>query len=106
MSDPVNPSSIPPKDIEAYQKEYAQSVKLFDQALQGYHSSTQDAQKNKFKDVMEQALPIINELVNCGLKSGGKANDAKLETDYQNYMKSGSEEDFKKVSEDINSLKP
>ena len=106
MSDPINPSSIPPKDMEKYQKEYSQSVILFEQALQKYHGSSQAAQKAEYKKVMEQMLPIIKELMGYVLKRKEQSKEGALATDFQSYMKSGSEDDFKHLNQDINSLSP
>ncbi len=92
--------------MDAYKNEYAESVKLFEKALEGYHKSTLVQQKAKYKDAMDKALPIINELVSCILKREGGSMEIKLNTDYQKYMESGKEDDFKNVQGDIKSLKP
>jgi hypothetical protein len=77
-----------PREIHMYEREYKDSVKLFQDAVQHYAKSDNPYQKKEFQEVMDKALSILNE---TALELNRKAlfeQNAKIEKDYAMFNKS------------------
>lgn len=97
--------SGPTPDKPTYQSDFKQSVELFDKSFQGMQNSDLDVQKDKFKQVMNEALQTMQESANAMVNK--KLADLKddLNKNLHAYIESPTEENKKRVQEDIDRLK-
>lgn len=105
MADPIDHENISPKLQETYRNEFARGVKLFQDSLVEYEKSQNEPQKEKFKDVMNKALNIMNESARGFLSTRGKEDQKTLETDYQNFLSKDTPENYQKLNADIENIK-
>ena len=61
MADSSGINPIGPQDQRAYEIEYKHGADLFQRALDQYSKSDNPYQKAEFKDVMDQAMNVLNE---------------------------------------------
>ncbi len=107
MTDPISGRPIPPELQATYKNEFARGVKLFEESLKAYQTTSDDqyAKKAKFKDVMDQALNIMNQSARGFLSPSGQKEEAHLEKDYQAYIAQQTPDNAEKLRSDINHLK-
>lgn len=105
MTDPI--SNIPPELRATYKQEFARGVKLFEESLTAYQTTSDDQaeKKAKFKDVMDQALKIINESARGCLTARGQKEEVKLEKDYQSFLNNDTPANYRKLNNDLGHLK-
>ena len=105
MTDPI--SNIPPELRATYKQEFARGVNLFQESLTAYETTSDDQaeKKAKFKDVMDQALKIMNESARGFLSSRGQKEEAKLENDYHSFLNNDTPANYRKLNDDIRNLK-
>ncbi len=107
MTDPVSGQPLPHSLQETYRNEFAKGVKLFEESLNAYETTSNDeaAKKAKFKDVMDKALTIMNQSARGFLNQSGQMEEAKLEKDYQSFIASDNPAAQKQLHEDIRHIK-
>ena len=96
---------IPPQWRDAYQKDFARSVDLFQKSLDEYYKTDDVNKKAKFKDVMDKALQIMNETARGFISKGVEEQKEQLEKDYQSFNDHESPTDQQKLNKDIDRLK-
>lgn len=114
MSDVQGPKG-PPSPEDTYTYQYKKSVELFENALNEYHKvgPENSEQREEFKQVMKKALHVMNEIASEVIKDKlQKEKDAKLEKDFQKFLKDHKdknqeelEKDYKTLSKDIEDLR-
>lgn len=107
MIDPISGRPIPPELQATYKNEFARGVKLFEESLNAYETTSDDqiAKKAKFKDVMDKALNIMNQSARGFLSPSGQKEETHLEKDYQSYIAEQTPDNAEKLKKDINHLK-
>ncbi len=94
------------QDKLMYQSEYRQGVKLFERAAKEYTGASEIHQKEAFKDVMDQALQVLNDAAAALKRPDLMDQNAKIATDYEEYQKDPTQAgqltaDLKKASESL-----
>ncbi|MBU6383162.1 MAG: hypothetical protein KGQ49_04770 [Verrucomicrobia bacterium] len=104
MSDVTGP--IGPQSKKEYEREYQQSADLFQRALDQYHKSDNPYQRQEFKDVMDQAMQILNEAAHGLMRKELEEQNRKIAKDYQNFQKHPKDPDsLNKLSRDLDQAK-
>ena len=106
MIEPIS-NNIPPELRATYKQEFARGAKLFQESLTAYETTSGDEaeKKAKFKDVMDQALKIMNESARGFLSARGQKQEAKLESDYQSFLHNDTPDNYRKLNNDLKNLK-
>jgi len=97
--------NITPEMRATYQQQFSRSVDLFQKSLAEYEKADEQHKKDKFKDVMDKSLNIMNQTAKAAMSSSAQKQEKKLESDYQNLMANHSSENLAKVQKDIENLK-
>lgn len=106
MTNPISGSTPSPEDPRAvYKQDFAKSVDLFQQSLDGYQSSQIPKQKEMYHDVMRRTLEVMNETAKLCLSKNAQAQEKTLVKDYQNYMSNQTPDGLQKLNNDIDKLK-
>ena len=90
---------------EIYKKDFERAVNLFQQSLSGYQQSTEPHQKDKFKDVMDKCLVVIQETIKEAIRTESQKKFNRLDQDYHNYIANDNPETLKKLTKDLDRLK-
>lgn len=93
------------KEMKMYEQEYKQGAALFQKALGDYAKSEDIYQKEEFKEVMNQAMQVLNETAQ-GLKRQEllKQNE-EIEKDYTSYQNSPDEKIQQKLNDELEKAK-
>jgi hypothetical protein len=78
---PVGPNE------KEYVQEYRHSADLFKQALDSYKKSDNMYQQDAFKDVMKQAMQVLNDSAQALTRKELIAQNKQIEKDFQNFQK-------------------
>lgn len=94
-----------PDDKKIYKQEYKHAADLFQRALQEYNQTDDIYKREEFKEVMDQAMQVLNETAR-ELKSGKlDEQNNQIEKDYARFQDQGSKETQQKLNEDLNQAK-
>ena len=93
------------EETKSYQEDYQKSFNLFQQALKAYHPNIEYHKRDQLKKVMNEALQVMSEVACVVLKEGNQAKSQSLQADYKTYLNHPSDENRKKLMDDIDSLK-
>ena len=97
---------LTPEEKQCYQQDYQKSFDLFQNALTEYNKpNVEFHKKEQLKKVMDEALQVMNETACVALKEGKQAKGQSLQTDYESYINEPSDENKKKLMDDVDSLK-
>ncbi len=107
MSEVGRAGSAPsPDDKEIYRHEFLQGLDLFKRALDQYEKTDLQPKKDRFKEVMNEALNVLNQTASVVCR--GKAamhKEEVLAKDYKSFAKDDSPENFQKLQADIQKLR-
>ena len=104
MVDKIGDSSIP-QNQEIYKKDFDRAVNLFQQSLSGYQQSTEPHQKEKFRDVMDKCIVVIQETIKEALRKEAQKQFNQVDQDYKNYIANENPKTFEQLNKDLDSLK-
>ena len=104
MVDRIGDSSTP-QNQEIYKKDFNRAVNLFQQSLSGYQQSTEPNQKEKFRDVMDKCLVVIQETIKEALRQEAQKQFNRVDQDYKNYIANENPKTFEQLNKDLDSLK-
>ncbi len=102
MSEVQSGGSVPPEWRAQYKQQFTESVTLFQESLAAFKNSQLPQQKEKFKDVMKQALTIMNETSKDVL---AHQRTAQLKADYDNFTKQTNDDNYHKLQTDLEQIK-
>ena len=88
-----------------YQKDFNQSVNLFEKSFQGMQSSTFDQQKQQYVKVMQESLKTMQESANGMFNQHLAEMKSKLSSDLNEYLQAPTPEHKAQVQEDIEQIK-
>jgi Skp family chaperone for outer membrane proteins len=97
------PPRLSPELKATYTDEFKRGVDLFRRSLNEYQSTDAGPKKDKFKEVMDEALEVINDTAKAILSSHSQKT-AQLQKDYQDLI-AGSPNAYQALSKDIENLK-
>ena len=103
-SQPTPPS---PEDIKRYQNDYQKSLDLFNKSFHNYiQPNIETHKKEMFKQVMDEALKVMNETACVALKNErDREKEAQLNSDYHTFVKDPSAENKGKIQQDLEEMK-
>jgi len=101
----ISGSSPNPPEKPTYEKDFNQSVDLFEKSFQGMQSSTFDAQKDQYVKVMKESLKTMQESANGMFNQHLSEMKSKLSSDLNTYLQAPTPEHKEKVEEDIEQIK-
>ena len=103
-SQPTPPS---PEDIKRYQNDYQKSLDLFNKSFNNYTQPKLEAHKKEmFKQVMDEALKVMNETACVALKNEkDRQKESKLNNDYHTFIRDPSNENQGKIRQDLKEMK-
>lgn len=104
MTEPINDRNISPQLQETYKNEYARGVKLFKDSLAEHQKAEDGPKKDKFKDVMDKALNVMNESARGFLSTRGQNEQKVLEKDYQTYLDKHDDQSYQQLNKDIDNI--
>lgn len=95
-----------PHEKKMYEEEYKHSADLFKRALDQYNKSENPYQKAEFKDVMDQAMQVLNETASGLMRKELKDQNQHIAQDYANFQKyPGDPDTLNKLSSDLDKAK-
>lgn len=93
-------------EMKRYQDDYKSSFDLFQSAFAEYNKPNVEYHKKlQLKKVMDEALQVMNETVRAALKKEGQTEEQFLSQHYEAYINDPSDENKKKLIDDIDRLK-
>lgn len=97
--DPINNTSRPinPEDRAVYKQDFSESLSLFQKSLEEFNQSNIPAQKEAFKDVMRDAMHIMNQTAQICLDKHAQKEESMLNSDFQAFLNNASPENIKKL---------
>lgn len=105
MTDQIGDSSISPKDREIYKQDFNEAVNLFQQSLAAYEKSQIQAQKDKFKDVMDKCQQVIHETIRSAIKKESAKQLQQFDKDYQNFIANDNPQTYQQLNTDLETFK-
>ena len=103
--DPINQSGpINPNDKAIYRQDFSESLTLFQKSLSEFNQSNLPAQQDAFKDVMRDAMHIMNQTAQLCLDKHAQSEEAKLNSQFQAFLEDSSPENAKELKSRIQSL--
>jgi hypothetical protein len=96
--------SISPETMAIYKQEFQRGMNLFEQSLHEYQNTEAGPKKDKFKEVMELTMQVMNETAKLALSKSAQKTEGVLEQDYQSYISDSSEDNLNKLQGDIDKL--
>jgi hypothetical protein len=84
--------SISPREKKLYKNEYVQGAQLFQKALQQYTKSDNPFQREEFRQVMDQAMNVLNETARELKTDSLKTQNEKIAKDYTAFMNQPADE--------------
>lgn len=101
VSGPLGPS-----EKKMYEEEYKHSADLFKRALDQYNKSENPYQKAEFKDVMDQAMQVLNETASGLMRKELKEQNQHIAKDYATFQKHPKDPDtLNKLNHDLDKAK-
>lgn len=105
MDDSISGSSgIPPDQMQIYKQDFAQAANLFQQSLSEYQKSTIPAQQQAFKEVMQKAMNIMNEISQICLSQSAQKKEVNLNQTFQEFENNPSAANAQALNQSINKL--
>ncbi|MEM7176052.1 MAG: hypothetical protein AAF443_09090 [Chlamydiota bacterium] len=102
---PSDSAPISPEEIEQYKRDYQESLQLFQNAFHEYNKPNLEPHKKaKFKQVMDEALNVMNQTACVALKKGKQANEVQLEKSYQAFIENPTPANRAQLIHDIKAL--
>lgn len=96
--DPINNSGqVNPQDKAIYKQDFNQSLSLFQKSLQDFNQSNLPAQKEAFKEVMRDAMQIMNQTAQLCLDKHAQKQEAILNSEFQTFLQDANQENVKKL---------
>lgn len=78
---------LSPSEKKMYEQEYKHGADLFKRALEQYSKSDNAYQKEEFKDVMDQAMQVLNESAQGLMRQELLKQNETITKDYANFQK-------------------
>lgn len=99
--------SISPQDRALYRQEFKEGVNLFQNSLAEYQKADEVHKKNALKNVMDEALQVMNETAQLCLSKKAQMQENQLAQDYQAFssLASPTDTDYQKLNSEIDNLK-
>lgn len=95
-----------PREKKMYEEEYKHSADLFKRALDQYNKSENPYQKAEFKDVMDQAMHVLNETASGLMRKELKEQNQHIAKDYATFQKyPGDPDTLNKLNGDLDKAK-
>lgn len=105
-SDVSGVGGIGPKDRKMYEQEYKHGADLFQRALDQYKQSSNMYQQEEFKDVMSQAMQVLNETAHELMSKELLAQTKKIAKDYATFQQFPTNPDTQeKLAKDLEKAK-
>ena len=103
----ISSSQPTPEDIKRYQNDYQKSFELFNKSFDNYiQPNIETHKKEMFKQVMDEALKVMNETACVALKNErDREKEAQLNSDYHTFVKDPSAENKDKIQQDLEEMK-
>jgi len=99
------PRKYSKEELQKYQQDYNKGLHLFKESFHEYTKPDAEShKKEQLKKVMNEALQVMNETACVALREGKLGSEKQLNTDYQTFMASPSDENQKKVADDLKAL--
>jgi hypothetical protein len=92
---------LSPEDKALYLQEYHHGADLFQRALEGYATSGDSHQKEAFKNVMNQALHVMNQAAGQLGDKEMKSQTEQISQDFAQYQDTGSQTAYQKLNRDL-----
>ena len=97
---------IGPREKRMYEQEYKHGADLFQRALSQYTQSSNMYQKAEFKDVMDQALQVMNQTANSLMRQELQKQNEQITKDYANFQKFPDDPDMQQqLNQDLSQAK-
>lgn len=97
---------LSPKDKKMYEQEYKHGADLFQRALEQYKKSDNSFQQEEFKDVMDEAMNVLNETAQALMRQELLKQNEKISKDYATFQKFPADPDTQeKLSNDLDKAK-
>ena len=93
---------INPQDLQTYRHEYKQGVDLFQRALKEYSAADEIHKKDAFREVMENALQILNDSAKAMKRTDLLQKNQQIAKDFQDLQDTGSLQAQKHLTDDLN----
>ena len=93
-----------PNNKAEYKHEFRESVTLFKEALNKYHTSNEIAQKKALQDVMNKALDTMGESASGLMNKHLQELKAGLSEDFDDYADNPSSEGYEKLQNDLQNI--
>jgi len=90
-----------PQDLQTYRQEYKQGVDLFQRALKEYSSADEVHKKDAFKNVMENALQVLNDSARGMKRPDLLQKNQQIAKDFQDFQDTGSVQAKTQLSQDL-----
>jgi hypothetical protein len=101
MSSVEGSGAAGPQDLQAYRQEYKQGVDLFQRALKEYSSADEVHKKDAFKNIMENALQVLNDSARGIKRPDLLQKNQQIAKDFQNFQDTGSSQAKNQLSQDL-----
>ncbi len=88
-----------------YQKDFQESINLFEKSFQGMQTSKFEQQRDQYVKVMNEALQTMQESASGLLNDKLIQQKEGLATDLKEYLKAPTSEQLAKMQEDITKIK-
>jgi|GEM_PF-6524856 len=95
----TSPSQKPPE------QEALDNIKKFETNLFAYNSEQDDAMKTQQKQILQNTMSLIQASLTEVSRSGVQKQGQAVQSDFQDYMDSGSDQDLTKLTQDMATLK-
>ena len=96
---------LSPQDKRMYEQEYKQGVDLFQRSLGEYEKADEMYKKEAFKDVMTQAMQILNETARELKRTDLSTQNKKISQDFMAYQDHESDAAKNQLLQDLSQAK-
>lgn len=104
MTDSIGP--LGPREKKMYEQEYKHGADLFKRAMDQYTQSSNMYQQSEFKEVMDQALNVLNESAQGLMRKELLKQNEQIAKDYETFQKFPKDPDTQeKLSNDLETAK-
>ncbi|HSX25827.1 MAG TPA: hypothetical protein VLE89_02325 [Chlamydiales bacterium] len=105
IEDTGEPGKVSPSDRKLYEQEYKHGADLFQRALSEHSKADNIYQKEEFKEVMDQAMQVLNETARELKRQGLLKQNEKIAQDYNDYQSNPTKEGQSRLSQDLDKAK-
>lgn len=98
-------NKISPQDRKLYEQEYKNGAKLFQETLGDYAHANSKFQKQAFKNVMDEAMDVLNQSARALNEEKLLQQNAKIQKDFEKFKEQDTPEMQQKLNDDLNQAK-